>query len=86
MNMVIRSKVVKIGNSRGIRIPRTVLEQAGLEDEVEMIVEGNKLIIQSLHKPRQGWDAQFASMAEQKDDRLLDENITTRWDEEEWTW
>ncbi len=84
--MVIRSKVVKIGNSRGIRIPRTVLEQAGLEDEVEMRVEGGKLIIQSPHKPRQDWEAQFAAMAEQNDDRLLDENIATHWDEEEWTW
>ena len=46
MNMMVRSKVVKIGNSRGIHIPRTVLEQAGLTDEVEMKVEGNKLIIQ----------------------------------------
>ncbi len=84
--MVIRSKVVKIGNSRGIRIPRTILEQVGLEDEVEMTVEGDKLIIQSPRKPRQGWEAQFAAMAEQADDRLLDENISTRWDEEEWTW
>ncbi len=86
MNMIIRSKVIKIGNSRGIRIPRTVLEQVGLDDEVEMRVEGGKLIIQSPHKPRQGWDAQFAAMAEHHDDRLLDENIATQWDEEEWTW
>ena len=86
MNMVIRSKVVKIGNSRGIRIPRTVLEQAGLEDEVEMIVEGDKLIIQSSHKPRQGWDVQFAGMAERNDDRLLEEDTPTHWDDQEWTW
>lgn len=60
MNMMIRSKVVKIGNSRGIRIPRTVLEQAGLTDEVEMTVEGNKLIIQAFRQPRQDWEDQFA--------------------------
>jgi antitoxin MazE len=86
MNMTIRSKVVKIGNSRGIRIPRTVLEQAGLTDEVEMMVEGNKLIIQPSRKPRHGWEKQFANMAEQGDDRLLDEPASTPWDEEEWTW
>jgi antitoxin MazE len=83
---MIRSKVVKIGNSRGIRIPRTLLEQAGLTDEVEMKVEGDKLIIQSARVPRQGWEALFASMAEQGDDRLFDETASTRWDEEEWTW
>ncbi len=84
--MTIRSKVIKIGNSRGIRIPRTVLEQAGLSDEVEMTVEGNKLIILSAQRPRQGWDEKFAVMAEQGDDKLLDEAAPTRWDEEEWTW
>ncbi len=86
MNMMIRSKVVKIGNSRGIRIPRTVLEQAGLTDEVEMTVEGNKLIIQAFRQPRQGWEDRFAEMAKQGDDQLLDEVSPTQWDDEEWTW
>ena len=86
MNMMIRSKVVKIGNSRGIRIPRTVLEEAGLTDEVEMKVEGNKLIIQASRHPRQGWEERFADMAKQGDDQLLDETSPTQWDEEEWTW
>jgi len=86
MNMTIRSKVVKIGNSRGIRIPRTLLEQAGLTDDVEMIVEGDKLIIHSARFPRQGWDTQFAAMAEHGNDRLLDEKLPTQWGEDEWTW
>ena len=83
---MIRSKVVKIGNSRGIRIPRAILEQAGLTDEVEMKVEGNQLIIQAPHTARQGWEEQFAAMSEQGDDRLLDEVTHTLWDEDEWTW
>ena len=86
MNMMIRSKVVKIGNSRGIRIPRTVLEQAGLTDEVEMTVEGNKLIIQASRQTRQDWEERFIDMAIHNDDQLLDEVATPQWDEEEWTW
>lgn len=86
MNRMIRSKVVKIGNSKGIRIPRILLEQAGLTDDVEMMVEGDKLIIYSARLPRQGWDARFAAMAEQGDDRLLDQAPPTRWEEDEWTW
>ncbi len=86
MDMTIRSKIVKIGNSRGIRIPHTILEQAGLIDEVEMKVEGNKLIIQAAHLPRQGWGDRFAGMAGQGDDHLLDGPASTQWDEEEWTW
>jgi antitoxin MazE len=83
---MIRSKVVKIGNSRGIRIPRVLLEQAGLTDEVEMMVEGNQLIIHSAQRPRQGWDAQFAVMAETGDDHLLDPILPTQWEEDDWTW
>jgi antitoxin MazE len=86
MNMMIRSKVIRIGNSRGIRIPRAVLEQAGLIGDVEMAVEGNKLIINPIRLARQGWGAQFAAMAEYGDDQLLDQTPATQWDEDEWTW
>ena len=86
MSMTVRSKVVKIGNSRGIRIPRTLLEQAGLTQDVEMSVVGNKLIIHSARLPRQGWEAHFKAMAEQGDDQLLDQVSPTQWDEVDWTW
>ena len=86
MGMTVRSKVIKIGNSRGVRIPCALLEQAGLTEEVELSVEGDHLVIHSTHLPRLGWDAQFARMAEAGDDQLLDEITPTHWDEEEWTW
>jgi len=86
MAMTVRAKVVKIGNSRGIRIPRALLEQAGLSDEVELTVQGDKLIIQPAHPPCQGWEAHFLRMAEAGDDRLLEETAPTHWDEEEWEW
>ena len=86
MNMTIRSKVIKIGNSRGIRIPQALLEQVGLNGDVEMTVEGNKLIINPLRVSRQGWGAKFAAMAEHGDDRLLEPTPATQWEEDEWTW
>jgi antitoxin MazE len=86
MNMTVRSKVVKIGNSRGIRIPRTLLEQADLSGEIEMTVEGNKLVIQSARSQRDGWEEKFSAMAKNGDDVLLDDAIPTQWDEREWTW
>jgi len=85
MNMTVRAKVVKIGNSRGIRIPRTLLEQAGLTGEVEMTVEGDRLIIHSASHTRAGWESQFAAMA-QGDDHWVAEPSPTQWDESEWTW
>jgi len=86
MNKTVRAKVIKIGNSRGVRIPHIMLEQAGLTDVVEMKVVGDKLIIHSSNQPRQGWENLFIAMAKKGDDRLVDEPFSTQWDEEEWTW
>ena len=86
MNMTVRSKVIKIGNSRGVRIPHIMLEQAGLTDEVTLKVDGDNIIIQSSQHSRHGWEAHFAEMTKKGDDRLLDEPISSHWDEEEWTW
>jgi antitoxin MazE len=86
MSLITRSKVIKIGNSRGVRIPRTLLEQARLTDEVEMIVQNDQLVIRRARTARQGWEMLFASMAQQGDDLLLDETRPTSWDKEEWEW
>ncbi|NSW52609.1 MAG: AbrB/MazE/SpoVT family DNA-binding domain-containing protein [Anaerolineae bacterium] len=85
MGKKIRSKIIQIGNSRGVRIPHTLLEQAGLYEAIQMHVEGNQLIIQPA-APRTGWAEQFALMAANQDDGMLDEPTTTHWDDEDWQW
>lgn len=82
-------KIVKIGNSYGIRIPRTIIEQLGLGEEVELEVKNNRLIIHAAQTPRKGWPAAFRKMAQKKDDILLDEtelHFQNSWDEREWDW
>ena len=86
MDTVVKTRIVKIGNSRGIRIPKVWLEMLGLNDEVVMTVESNKLIIKPIIHPRDGWAEQFQTMAELHDDELLDGEIPTKWDVEEWEW
>lgn len=89
MNTTIRTRIIRIGNSQGIRIPRLLLEQSGLHDEVELVLDAEQLVIRPIHNPRDGWDEQFHFMAKQGDDVTLDpETIPTltTWDEEEWTW
>jgi antitoxin MazE len=86
MTLTVRSKVVKIGNSRGIRIPRALLEQVGLTDEVELRVEGDRLIVHPARRPRSDWGARFAKMSQHGDDRMIDGDVQNQWDEEEWTW
>ncbi|MDP3148286.1 MAG: AbrB/MazE/SpoVT family DNA-binding domain-containing protein [Ignavibacteria bacterium] len=84
-----KTQVIKIGNSRGIRIPKSLLEQSGLGKEVDIEVREDELIVRSIDKPRKNWAEGFRAMAEQKDDTLLDVNdssIQNRWDKEEWDW
>ena len=81
-------KIVAIGNSRGVRLPKSLLEQAGIEGDVEVEVDGNTLILRSKKKgPRQGWEKAFQVMSEQGDDELLDsKSMASAWDQEEWEW
>lgn len=87
-NVPMKAILVKIGNSRGIRIPKPVIEQCGFEDEVEIQVRDHVLVVRSASRVRDGWNEAFAHMAESGDDQLLDRvaEPTTSWDEEEWEW
>lgn len=91
MNTITKARIVKIGNSQGIRIPKAMLQQSGLTEEVEVEVQQDQLIIRSAkqpRKPREGWEEQFRLMAERGDDKLIDpdEFPPTQWEIEEWTW
>ncbi len=83
-----RVNIVRIGNSQGIRIPKVVLEQTQLEDEVELEVRDRHLLIRAVTKPRYDWGRRFRLMAEKGDDKLFDRDATdqTSWDKEEWQW
>jgi len=86
MSSVLKTHIIRIGNSRGIRIPKACLDQLGLHGEVELAVQPDRLVIRPARRPRQGWEEQFRSMASHGDDRLLDEAAPTAWDETEWEW
>jgi len=87
---IMKTKVIKIGNSRGIRIPKSIIEQSGLNDEVELEVRNDQIIIKSISKnKRENWDILFKKMAQNEDDILLDPDTLaeqTIWDKDEWDW
>jgi antitoxin MazE len=58
------AKLTKIGNSRGVRLPKALIEQAGLKDEVELIARDGEILIANHRKPREGWEESFEGMAE----------------------
>jgi antitoxin MazE len=82
-----KTRIVPIGNSRGIRIPRHLLEQTGLSDEVEIRATKNGIVVTRLVKPRAGWAEAARKLVESGAGELLDGGgPPTRFDEEEWEW
>lgn len=82
-----KTHIVAIGNSQGIRIPKPLLEETGLTGEVEVSVENSCLVVRPVTGPRAGWDTAFSKMAANGDDTLLDDvTKLSSWDEEEWQW
>lgn len=86
MSKAVKTRIIKMGNSVGVRIPKPILEQLALGEEVELSVQGDQLVIRPAKRPRQGWDEQFRRMARRGDDRLLDAETAhlIEWDEDDW--
>ena len=78
-------ELVRIGNSRGIRIPKPLIEQCGFGDTVELHMEQNTLVIAPVRPPRKDWRKSFAA-ATGEDRLLLDTVPQNAFDAEEWTW
>jgi antitoxin MazE len=84
--MTTKTRIVRIGNSRGIRVPKLLLDQADLPDEVELRAEPGRLVVSAAVRPRAGWSAKARSMHQRGDDTLIDGGTATRFDETEWRW
>jgi len=83
-----QTKIVPIGNSRGIRIPKAMLEHCGFGETVELETKNGALIVRPVDSTRADWSAAFAAMAAAKDDLMVQEAppASTRFDAEEWEW
>jgi len=83
-----KTRIVRVGNSQGIRIPKLLLEQTGLHGEVDISARDETLVIRAARKPRDGWAAAFRDMSRRDDDALLDRDAPSLsiWDEGEWEW
>ena len=76
--------VIKIGNSKGIRLSKTLLDKYNIHDTVEVILEKGQIVIKPLSRPRKGWEKAFKKMAENGDDRLLINDVFDDENLEEW--
>lgn len=81
----VKARIVAIGNSQGVRIPKPLLEQAGLAGDVELRAETGRIVIAAVREPRAGWAKAAAELHARGEDGLLDTPVPA-FDAEEWEW
>ncbi len=83
-----KASIIRIGNSKGVRIPKPLLDQCRLEGIVELEARGGELVLRPAKSPRTGWGEAFKRMAQEGDDALLDgdSRFETRWARKNWRW
>ncbi len=81
-----KARLVRIGNSRGVRLPKPLITEAGLSDEIDVRVRDGAVVITGTSRPRSGWAEAAREMRSRGDDQLLVEPTPTRFDDEAWRW
>ena len=84
----IKVKIVRIGNSKGIRLPKALIEQYNMKNEVLLETKKDAVVIHPVENPRAEWEESFKRMRSRGDDRLLDRDseLRSEWDDKEWRW
>ena len=81
-----KTRLVQIGNSRGVRIPKPMIEEAGLGDEVELRLQKGAIVLMAARSPRSGWLEAARLLRERGEDYMVDPAVSTHFDDEEWEW
>lgn len=80
-----KCQIIQIGNSQGIRIPKTLLEDSGISGEVDLEIHPDGILIRNISRPRAGWEEALKAIAEDEIDDL-DDGLATNFDRKEWQW
>lgn len=78
------ASIIKIGNSKGLRLSKTILEKYRIQDKVEIILEEDQIILRAIEAPRKGWEEKFQKMAEKQHDQLLINDVFDDENFDEW--
>ncbi len=82
-----RAEIIRIGNSKGLRIPKLILDQCGFRKSVNLDIVDHSLVVTSCSDLRAGWSEAFQQMACNQDDSFLDDDSASlSSDDEEWQW
>lgn len=78
------TSIIKIGNSKGLRLSKTILEKYNIKDKVELILEEGQIILKAIEKPRKDWEKAFEKMRVNNDDKLLINDVFDDESLDEW--
>jgi antitoxin MazE len=81
-----KTQIIQIGNSQGIRIPKVLLEDSRITGDVDLELHADGILIRNAQRPRAGWDEAFKTMAENEEDELPDGKASTDFEKKEWQW
>lgn len=76
--------IIQIGNSKGLRLTKSILERYNIKDKVEIILEKGQIILKPISEPRKGWDKAFKNMHKNGDDQLLMNDVFDDENFDEW--
>ena len=79
-----KTSIIKIGNSKGLRLSKTILEKYNIKDKVELILEEGQIILKPIASPRENWENEFKKMRENGDAKLLMNDVFDDENHEEW--
>jgi antitoxin MazE len=85
MANIYKTRIVQVGNSQGIRLPKAMIELTGIKENIEIEVRDNQIVITAASKARNGWGDAFAQMVIDEDE-LTPLTVADTWDETEWVW
>ena len=81
-----KTQIIQIGNSQGIRIPKALLEESGITGDVNLELTDEGILIRNISKPRSGWSDAFRSLAEHDDDSPVESAPVSGFEKKEWQW
>lgn len=81
-----KTQIIQIGNSQGVRIPKVLLEDSRITGAVDLELHPEGILIRNAQKPRSGWDEAFKAMTENEDDDLAGSGAGTEFEKKEWQW
>jgi antitoxin MazE len=81
---IMETSIIKIGNSKGLRLSKTILEKYNIKEKVELILEKGQIILRPIEKPRKNWENEFKKMRLNEDDKLLMNDVFDDENLEEW--